>query len=479
MQREASGRDVISVVLEPGRDEQKDTEHPPLTAETEGYREMSLFGELDAMEAADLLDDLLDDIFPGVCADSDQEVLNDTAVDSFLCELLCSPLDEGPSSPLASDSGISEGQAAVPSPGVWEPSPPGSPNIVQTEHNYSMLQEINLDALQTVRSETCDGDVFIDLDVCVEQSHLELIDPVSLYMEEEEEDEDQYQTDQVLQLTEEESRLLGKEGVSLPQHLPLTKAEERALKRVRRKIRNKRSAQESRKKKKEYVDGLENRVTVCTAHNQELQKKVQQLQRQNYSLIQQLRNLQALISQSGAKTTSSNTCVMVLALSFCLILFPSLYPFGLNIGQRDLHGVAHSRRLRGVPDAPLVDVIPTDTEVHVEKVVLERSPVGPSHEPPQLDLSHQELHLEQSLQGAQNDTPEIQDVGTAESKPSINSNSSSDLDPKKLPAAKGQLDPVPNHFSDPPEALPVIQDKGVWLEKGHSVIISPLHSDEM
>ncbi|CAJ0956537.1 unnamed protein product [Ranitomeya imitator] len=191
------------------------------------------------------------------------------------------------------------------------------------------------------------------------------------------------------------------------------------------------------------------------------------------SLIQQLRNLQALLSQSGAKTSSSSTCVMVLALSFCLILFPSLYPFGLNIGQRDLRGVLHSRQLRGVPDAPSSGVVPT------EKVVLERSPAGPSHEPPQLDLSHQELHLEPSLQGAQNDTPEIQDVGTAESKPSINSNSSSDVDTKELPAAKGPLDPVPTHFPDPPEALPLIQDKGVWLEKGRSVIISPLHSDEM
>lgn len=131
---------------------------------------------------------------------------------------------------------------------------------------------------------------------------------------------------QDLILSEDEKKLLAKEGVSLPSQLPLNKYEEKILKKIRRKIRNKQSAQESRKKKKEYVDGLEDRMVACTTQNLELQKKVIQLEKTNMSLIEQLRRLQALVMNSSSKPAQTGTCILVLVLSFSLILIPNLHP---------------------------------------------------------------------------------------------------------------------------------------------------------
>ncbi|PBC29249.1 uncharacterized protein LOC107998728 [Apis cerana] len=128
-----------------------------------------------------------------------------------------------------------------------------------------------------------------------------------------------------LKLNAEEKRLLQKEGITLPTHYPLTKHEERELKRIRRKIRNKISAQDSRKRKKEYVDGLEDRVKQCTEENMTLLKRIKALQSQNQSLAGQLKRLQALL-QKGNKSAQPATCLMVLLLSLALVAVPNLRP---------------------------------------------------------------------------------------------------------------------------------------------------------
>ncbi|XP_012256132.1 cyclic AMP response element-binding protein A-like [Athalia rosae] len=128
-----------------------------------------------------------------------------------------------------------------------------------------------------------------------------------------------------LKLNTEEKRLLQKEGITLPSHYPLTKHEERELKRIRRKIRNKISAQDSRKRKKEYVDGLEDRVKQCTEENMTLLKRIKALQSQNQSLAGQLKRLQTLIQNSN-KSAQPATCLMVLLLSLALVAVPNLRP---------------------------------------------------------------------------------------------------------------------------------------------------------
>lgn len=184
------------------------------------------------------------------------------------------------------------------------------------------------------------------------------------------------QSIQELVLNEDEKKLLAKEGVTLPNQLPLTKYEERILKKIRRKIRNKQSAQESRKKKKEYIDGLESRMAACNAHNQELQRKVSQLEKCNTSLMEQLRRLQALVMNTSNKPAQTGTCVLVLLLSFSLILFPSLKPFSdTKVTQGDFSPVRiQSRSLQNLQASRVLHVVDPQyaTENEPEPVLLHR-----------------------------------------------------------------------------------------------------------
>lgn len=118
----------------------------------------------------------------------------------------------------------------------------------------------------------------------------------------------------VLHLTEEEKRTLISEGYTVPQRLPLTKSEEKSLKKIRRKIKNKVklriktslkmchfhvnfysiqiSAQESRRKKKEYMDTLEKRMQGINDELEAFKAKYASLEKQNSSLRNQLQQAQ-------------------------------------------------------------------------------------------------------------------------------------------------------------------------------------------
>ncbi|MED6277059.1 hypothetical protein CHARACLAT_009330 [Characodon lateralis] len=445
---------------------------------------------------------------------SEQDMLTGMDTEDFLSSLLDGDDNVevfSPShSPLGSDSGISDDSStgagnnnALGSPHGSEsdivPSPvnsdPGltfeelqteSPETlsIHADHSYSLLQNgaRDMDVLESVRSEKPDTDVFIDLDDLVSDAMEEDFTtelPCTLSIENCAQDLAQLGKDEQFQfkemvLTEEEKRLLAKEGATIPEHMPLTKAEERTLKRIRRKIRNKQSAQESRKKKKVYVDGLENRVAVCTAHNLELQKKVQLLQKQNISLIEQLRKLQSIVKMSTLKASTTSTCVMVFLLSFCLIIFPSVNPFGRNTEQKEAYTPSSviSRTLRSVPSENTDPIFYLETE-----------------EDPLVLVSEVVENSKAIFSGGQkNHTPDYQRVEQADSETGVNSNSSADFPSpaqaaEMKPGSPGGASPLKEGSIDP-VAVAVAYDvpgsKDNWIDRSPpSVILQQHRSDEM
>nr|XP_016853735.1 PREDICTED: cyclic AMP-responsive element-binding protein 3 [Anolis carolinensis] len=248
-------------------------------------------------------------------------------------------------------------------------------------------------------------------------------------------------------------------------------AEERVLKRVRRKIRNKLSAQESRRRKKVYVDGLESRVVACTAQNSELQKKVQQLQKQNSSLLEQLRKLQAMVQRSTTKTTTASTCIMVLLLSFCLILSPNLFPFGGQERQAELQRVL-SRRLRAYQSGAVQELVSDGPQTTMAapgaplQALEEETPL-----PPEALLQPKEGPLlNQSLGDPRSPPPPGQDPSDYDS----SSNSSSSAPAPPAPVLQGE----PPSKERAPPAAPLDQEHS-WVGRTTSVVIQPRRSDEM
>lgn len=116
-----------------------------------------------------------------------------------------------------------------------------------------------------------------------------------------------------INLTEEEKRTLLSEGYNIPSRLPLTKAEEKSLKKIRRKIKNKISAQESRRKKKDYMDALERKVEKLSSENMEYKRRIELLQTSNSQLLLELQQLQCLVEQDEKYRLRSSSIATLLS----------------------------------------------------------------------------------------------------------------------------------------------------------------------
>ncbi|XP_030148624.1 cyclic AMP-responsive element-binding protein 3 isoform X1 [Lynx canadensis] len=268
--------------------------------------------------------------------------------------------------------------------------------------------------------------------------------------------------------TDEEKRLLEKEGLTLPGTLPLTKMEEQILTRVRRKIRNKKSAQESRRKKRLYMGGLESRVLKYTAQNLELQNKVQLLEEQNSSLLDQLRRLQAMVIQISNKTSSSSTCVLVLLFSFCLLVLPAMYSSDTRGSLPAEHG---GERLEDAIKEGLGESLACPFRVFVSLVLSRQLRALSSEDPHQLELPAQQSEVpkdssDQELQALGNSCCLLRQMPQAPgAEPALTL-------PLPVPSPKspcsGPVLPLPANFTREGEWLPTHSPTSVILQGRYS-----------
>ncbi|KAI6652442.1 Cyclic AMP-responsive element-binding protein 3-like protein 3 [Oopsacas minuta] len=145
-----------------------------------------------------------------------------------------------------------------------------------------------------------------------------------------------------LKLTEDEKFILRNEGVVIPENVrTLTKTEERHIKQVKRRIKNKLSAAESRKRKKDYLDGLEERVQQTTSLNSELQRRVGELERQNVHLITTVKRMKSYISSYVPNISKGNPALFMFIFAFTLFSIPSWISLSNTILQPHLFNMKH------------------------------------------------------------------------------------------------------------------------------------------
>nr|XP_038025811.1 cyclic AMP-responsive element-binding protein 3-like protein 4 [Anas platyrhynchos] len=245
----------------------------------------------------------------------DLERLN-REVDELLLDMLSSFLDTVESLYISklpgNKSGVSGEQSLPQSPGSAPASNTQSSDVVQGDHSSSPQQGWPAPE-RSVRGNT-EGDASINPEPWMGQESMDVAVqpstsfPVAVNVDAGPQPLPEATTQPALPevvLPGEGNQLLENKGAPLQTGQQLSKAEEWLLKKTCRKMRSHQLALDSHRKDKIYVVGLENRVAICTAQNHELQKKVQLLQKDNTSLMEQLHKLQALVRELTATDTTA------------------------------------------------------------------------------------------------------------------------------------------------------------------------------
>lgn len=222
------------------------------------------------------------------------------------------------------------------SPGtVYEQSAGTPESLIESSQSLSPLQSINEtkqvefdfdDQCEKFLSESFDfGGVADDkMEIVVEKGTcIELDDSC----DSDDDDSESYKNDlEKFSLTSEEKQVFIKEGYKIPTHMPLTKSEEKLLKLVRRKIRNKKSAHNSRERKKKYVNGLEKRVEYCTKMNETLSKENKLLKNQNVQLVTKLKEMQKCMNELFRKHKRTSTAMLFVSFLVMFFVYPTADP---------------------------------------------------------------------------------------------------------------------------------------------------------
>ncbi|CBY12500.1 unnamed protein product [Oikopleura dioica] len=102
-------------------------------------------------------------------------------------------------------------------------------------------------------------------------------------------------------------------------------ANEKNIKKAKRKIKNKKSAQESRRRKKEHMTDLEEKAKHYESRSSRLERELEKERSQNKSLLSQVRELRNVVNQQfqgkNAKSATTQTSAAVMVVLLCMTIF--------------------------------------------------------------------------------------------------------------------------------------------------------------